>query len=89
MAIGDTTRDLKLEDGEGKIIHVSEYVYLGIRITKDWNYDPEFSDSVNNGRAGLFKVTFCGTAIWLLKQRLLFIMQFLKVQLHMQQKHGV
>jgi len=35
MAIGDTSRDFKLEDGKGKISHVSEYVYLEIRITKD------------------------------------------------------
>jgi hypothetical protein len=33
MAIGDTSRDLKLEDGKGKISDVSEYDYLGIRIT--------------------------------------------------------
>jgi len=35
MAIGDTSRDLKLEDGKGKISHVIEYVFWGIRITKD------------------------------------------------------
>jgi hypothetical protein len=35
MAIGDTSRDLQLEDGKGTISHVSEYVYLGVRITKD------------------------------------------------------
>ena len=34
MAIGDTTRDLWLEDAKGTISHVSEYVYLGVRVTK-------------------------------------------------------
>ena len=29
MAIGDTPRDLQLEDGKGTINHISEYVYLG------------------------------------------------------------
>jgi hypothetical protein len=35
MAIGDTSRDLQLEDGKGTINHVSEYVYLGVRMTKN------------------------------------------------------
>jgi len=35
MAIGDTSRDLKLEDEKGKISHVIEYVFWGIRITED------------------------------------------------------
>ena len=34
MAIGDTSRNLQLEDGKGTISDVSEYVYLGVRITK-------------------------------------------------------
>jgi hypothetical protein len=38
MAIGDTSRDLQLEDGKGTISHVSEYVYLGVRITKVGNH---------------------------------------------------
>jgi hypothetical protein len=41
MAIGGTSRDFQLEDGKGKISHVSEYVYLGVRITKDGNHEPE------------------------------------------------
>jgi len=41
MAIGDTSRDLQLEDGKGTISHVSEYVYFGVRITKDGNHEPE------------------------------------------------
>jgi hypothetical protein len=36
MAIGDTSRDLHLEDGKGTISHVSEHIYLGVRITKKW-----------------------------------------------------
>jgi hypothetical protein len=35
MTIGDTSRDLQLEDGKGTTNHVNEYVYLGARITKD------------------------------------------------------
>ena len=34
MAIGDTSRDLKLEDGKGIVTHLNEYTYLGVRITK-------------------------------------------------------
>jgi len=37
MAIGDTLRDLHLEDGKGTRSHVNEYTYLGVRITKDGN----------------------------------------------------
>ena len=33
IAIGDTSRNLQLEDGKGTINHVTEYVYLGVRIT--------------------------------------------------------
>jgi hypothetical protein len=42
MAIGDTVRDLQLlvEDGKGIISHVSDYTYLGVRITKDGNHEP-------------------------------------------------
>ena len=35
MAIGDTSRDLQLEDRKGIKSHVNEYTYLGVRITKD------------------------------------------------------
>jgi len=35
MGIGDTSRDLKLEGGKGTISHVSENIYLGVRITED------------------------------------------------------
>ena len=42
MAIGDTSRDLKLEDGKGIITHVNEYTYLGVRINKDGNHEPNF-----------------------------------------------
>ena len=50
MAIGDTFRDLHLEDGKGTIIHVNEYTYLGVRIAKDGNCEPEI-DRINEGRA--------------------------------------
>ena len=49
MAIGDTSRDLQLEDGKGTISDVSEYVYLGVRITKDGNHEPEINDRINRG----------------------------------------
>ena len=47
MAIGDTSRDLQLEDGKGTISDVSEYVCLGVRITKDGNHEPEINDRIN------------------------------------------
>jgi len=48
MVIGDTLRDLQLEDGKGIISHVNEYTYLRVRITKDGNYEPEI-DKINRG----------------------------------------
>ena len=56
MAIGDTSRDLHLEDGKGAISHVSEYIYLGVRITKDGNHELEINDSINRGRAAISKL---------------------------------
>jgi hypothetical protein len=41
MSIGDPSRDLQLEDGKGTISHVSEYVYLGVRITEGGNHEPD------------------------------------------------
>jgi hypothetical protein len=40
MFIGDTSRDLQLEDGKDTVSHVSETIYLGVRITKDGNHEP-------------------------------------------------
>jgi len=56
MAIGDTTRDLQLEDGKGIISHVNEYICLGVRITKDGNHKPEINDIINRGRAAITKL---------------------------------
>jgi hypothetical protein len=56
MAIENTSRDLKLEDGKGIISHVNEYTYLGVRITKDGNHEPEINDRVNRGRADITKL---------------------------------
>jgi len=56
MAIGDTSRDLQLEDGKGIISHVNEYTYLGVRITKDGNHEPEINDRINGGRAAIMKL---------------------------------
>ena len=56
MSIGDTSRDLQLEDGKGTINHVSEYVYLGVRITKDGYHEPEINDTINRGQAAISKL---------------------------------
>jgi hypothetical protein len=56
MAIGDTSRDLQLEDGEGIISRVNEYTYLTVRIKKDRNHEPEISDRINTGRAAITKL---------------------------------
>ena len=56
MAIGDTLRDLQLEDGKGIISHVNEYTYLGVRITKDGNHEPQINDRINRGRAAITKL---------------------------------
>ena len=56
MAIGDTSRDLQLEDGKGTVSHVSDYVSLGVRITKDGNHEPEINDRFNKGRAAISKL---------------------------------
>jgi len=46
MSIGDTLRDLQLEEGKGVISHVNEYTCLGVRITKDGNHEPEINDRI-------------------------------------------
>jgi len=56
MAIGDTLRDLKVEDGKGIISHLNEYTYLWVRITKDGNYEPEICDRISRGRAAITKL---------------------------------
>jgi hypothetical protein len=56
MAIGDTSRDLQLEDEKGTISHVSENIYLGVRITKDGNHEPEINDRINRGQAAISKL---------------------------------
>jgi len=76
MAIGDTSRDLQLEDGKGIISHVNEYTYLGVRITEDGNHQPQINDRINRGRAAVTKLN---SILWdrnvTSKQRLIFIMQ--------------
>jgi len=49
MAIGDTLRDLQLENKKGIISHVNEYTYLGVRITKDGNHKPQMNERINRG----------------------------------------
>ena len=56
MAIGDTLRDLQLEDGKGIISHVNECTYLGVRITNDGNHETEINDRINRGRAAITKM---------------------------------
>ena len=64
MATGDTSIDLYLEDGKGTISHVSEYIYLGVRISKDRNHELEMNDTINGGQAAISKITaFCGTTM--------------------------
>jgi len=52
----DTSRNLQLGDGKGTISHVTEYVYLGERITKDRNHETEINDRINRGRAAISKL---------------------------------
>ena len=56
MAIGDTSRDLQLEDWKGVISHVNEYTYLGVRMTKAGNHESEINDRINTGRAAITKL---------------------------------
>jgi hypothetical protein len=56
MVIGDTLKDLQLEDGRRIISHVNEYTYLGVRITIDGNHVPEINDKINRGRAAVTKL---------------------------------
>ena len=56
MAIGDTSRDLQLQDGKEIISHVNEYTYLGVRITEDGNHEPEINDRINRGLATITKL---------------------------------
>jgi hypothetical protein len=53
MAIGDTSRDLQLEDGKGTISHVSDYICLEVRMIKDGNHEPEINDRINKGWAAI------------------------------------
>ena len=89
MAIGDTSRNLQLEDGKGTISHVSEYVYLGVRITEDVNHEPEINDRINRGRAAISKLN---SILWdrdvTSKTKTHIYHAIVKVQLHTQQKHG-
>jgi hypothetical protein len=36
----------QLEDGKGTINYVNEYTYLGVKITKDGNHEPEINDRI-------------------------------------------
>ena len=56
MVVGDTSRDLQLEDGKEVISHVNEYTYLAVRIIGDGNHEPEINDRINRGRAAITKV---------------------------------
>jgi len=56
MAIGHTLRNLQLEDRKEIISHVNEYTYLGVRITKDGNREPEINDRINREGAAITKL---------------------------------
>jgi hypothetical protein len=90
MIIGDTSRDLQLEYGKETISHVSETIYLGVRINKDGNHEPEIDDRISKGRAAISKLN---SILWdsdvTPKTKTHIYHAIVKVQLHMQQKHGV
>ena len=56
MPIRDIPRDLQLEDEKGIINCVNEYNYLGVKITRDGNQEPETIDRINKGRAAITKL---------------------------------
>ena len=56
MAIGDTSRDLQLDDGKGIVSHINEFTYLGVRVTKDGYHEPEINDRINKGWAAITKL---------------------------------
>jgi len=56
MSIRDIPRNLQLEDGKGTINYVNKYTYLGIKVTKDGNHEPEINDRINRGRAAITKL---------------------------------
>jgi hypothetical protein len=76
IPIRDILRDLQLEDGKGIIKYVSEYIYLGVKITEDGSHEPEINCRINEGRAAITKLN---GILWdrdvTPKQRLIFIMQ--------------
>ena len=47
---------MHLEDGKGTISHVNEYIYFGVRTTKDENHELEINDRINRGRAAISKL---------------------------------
>jgi len=46
----------KTTKGRELISNVNEYTYLGVRITKDGNHEPEINDRINRGRAAITKL---------------------------------
>ena len=55
IPIRNIPRDLLLEDGKGAINYVNGYTYLGVKITKNGNHEPEINDGINRGRAAITK----------------------------------
>ena len=85
------------------IYHVSEYVYLEVRIIKDGHHEPEINDRINKGRAAISNLN---SIVWdrdvtsktrthiyhsIVKSTITYAAEtwYLKVQSHMQQKHGI
>jgi len=56
MPIRDIPRDLQLKHGKGIIKYVNKYTYLGVKITKDGNHEPEINDRINRGRVAIPKL---------------------------------
>ena len=91
MTIGDTSRDLQLEDGKGIVSYVKGCTYLGVRITKDGNYEPEINYRINDSTSGYNKAKqrFMGSRCDPQNKDSHLSCSRLKAQLHMQQKHCV
>ena len=56
MAIGDKSKDLVLEDGQGTIKVCNDYIYFGTKITADGGHGVEINERINKGRSAISKL---------------------------------
>jgi hypothetical protein len=47
---------MHLEDGKGKINHVNEHTYFGVRMSEDVNHEPEINYRIRRERAAVSKL---------------------------------